>query len=109
MSKHIIWMSLFQMIILFIFLFGGEHMIPESNVELRYNGEYRRMVDIEDSDFVFPGRLYHVNGDELYEKVIDKIVYPECDLSGSDCPEYKNIDGHASRHMTFIFNLFIWL
>lgn len=60
------------MIVLFIFLFGGEYMIPESNEVLRYNGDYRRMVEIDDSDFVFPGRLYKVNGDELYEKVIDE-------------------------------------
>ena len=109
MSKHIIWMSIFQMVILFIFLFGGEYMIPESYEVLRYNGEYRRMVDIEDSDFVFPGRLYHVNGDPLYEKVYDEVLFPECELSGSDCPKYKNMGGYPSRHMTFIFNLFIWL
>lgn len=37
MGKHIIWMSIFQMAILFIFLFGGEFMIYEPNVELRFN------------------------------------------------------------------------
>ena len=109
MTKHIIWMSIFQMVVLFIFLFGGEYMIPESNEVLRYNNEYRRLVDIEDSDFVFPGRLYHVNGDELYEKVIDLELFPECEDGTKDCPEYTNVGGHASRHMTFIFNLFIWL
>ena len=109
MSKHIIWMSIFQMVILFIFLFGGEYMIPESNETLRYNGKYREMVDIEDSDFVFPGRLYHINGDPLYYKVYEKVLFPECEESGSDCPEYTNMGGYPSRHMTFIFNLFIWL
>ena len=37
MTKHIIWMAIFQMVILFIFLFGGEYLIPEPNEALRYN------------------------------------------------------------------------
>jgi len=112
MTKHIIWMSIYQMVVLFIFLFGGEYMIPESNEVLRYNGKYRELVGIDDSEFVFPGRLYKIDGDELYEAVYDFDAYPECeDGTGTDadCPEYKNTGGHASRHMTFIFNLFIWL
>ena len=84
-------------------------MIPEPIEELRYNGLYRERVGIEDSDFVFPGRLYHVDGEELYEKVIDLDLYPECENGTEVCPEYKNTGGHSSRHMTFIFNLFIWL
>lgn len=77
------------MIVLFIFLFGGEYMIPESYEALRYNGRYREMVDLEDSDFVFPGRLYKVNGDELYEAVINYDAYPECeDGERTDCDEY---------------------
>ena len=64
-------------------------MIPESYEALRYNGKYREMVDLEDSDFVFPGRLYKVNGDELYEKVIDFDAYPECENGErNDCDEY---------------------
>ena len=65
------------------------------------------MIGIDDSDFVFPGRGYKLNGDELYELVIDKDICTEGE--GVTCGEYENIDGHASRHMTFIFNLFIWL
>jgi len=42
---------------------------------------------------VFPGRLYGVDGSELYRAVLD----------------LEDIDGDSSRHMTFIFNLFIWL
>lgn len=79
MTKHILYMSIFQMIVLFIFLFGGEYMIPESNETLRYNGEYRRMIDLDDSEFVFPGRGYHINGDELYEKVYEYEAFPECE------------------------------
>ena len=106
MTKHIIWMSLYQMVVLFIFLFGGEYMIPESDEVLRYNGYYRKKIGLEDSDYVFPGRGYKLNGDKLYEAVIEDDV---CDGKEKECEEYENIDGHASRHMTFIFNLFIWL
>jgi Ca2+ transporting ATPase len=95
MTKHIVYMSLFQMIILFIFLFDGEFLIPESNEELRYN-EFRwglgYEIDLENK-YVFPGRLFKINGDDLYNAVIDTEV----------------INGDSSRHMTFIFNLFIWL
>jgi len=37
MGKHILYMSLFQMVILFIFLFNGEYMIMEPDEELRFN------------------------------------------------------------------------
>lgn len=67
-------------------------MIPEPEEKLRFNA-YREIIGQDQSDFVFPGRLYKINGDELYKAVID--------LPG--------IDGDSSRHMTFIFNLFIWL
>lgn len=99
------------MVVLFIFLFGGEYMIPESDKTLRYNGEYRRMVDLEDSDFVFPGRLYNIDGSELYEKVKDFEICDEDDevTNPDGCGDYENVGGHSSRHMTFIFNLFIWL
>ena len=92
MTKHILYMSLFQMVILFIFLFGGEYMIPEPEEKLRFEA-YREIVGMEKNDYVFPGRLYKINGDELYKAVI----------------ELPGIDGDSSRHMTFIFNLFIWL
>ena len=92
MGKHILWMSLFQMVILFIFLFGGEHMIPEPDEALQFK-QYRPLIHMEDNGMVFPGREYGVDGEELYMKVL----------------ELDGIDGDASRHMTFIFNLFIWL
>ena len=96
MTKHIIWMSVFQMVVLFIFLFGGEYMIPEDDEALQFK-EYREYFDIPDNGMVFPGRLYKVNGDELYKKVYDD----------EETPRGANHD--SSRHMTFIFNLFIWL
>lgn len=95
MTKHIIYMSVFQMVILFVFLLGGEYMIPEPDEELRFD-LLRVALGYEadpNNTSVFPGRLYMINGDPLYAAVIDSEV----------------IDGNSSRHMTFIFNLFIWL
>lgn len=95
MTKHIVYMSLFQMLVLFIFLFGGEYMIPEPNVELRFN-DFRWSLGYEvdlENKFVFPGRQFKLNGDNLYKAVM----------------ETEEINGDSSRHMTFIFNLFIWL
>merc|ERR1712060_681886 len=43
MTKHIIYMSLFQMVI----LFGGEYMIMEPNEDLRYNS-FRHTIAEED-------------------------------------------------------------
>ena len=97
-------MALFQMVILFIFLFGGEYMIMEPEEKFRYN-DIRVALDYEDKDWttVFPGRLYKLNGDDLYQGLID---IPEEDWQ-DDWGEFP--DEVASRHMTFIFNLFIWL
>lgn len=105
MTKHILYMSLFQMVVLFIFLFGGEYMIPEPEKELRFD-DWKVKFDIEVNDMVFPGRLYKVDGDELYKAVYDA---PECTpeeiLTGCE----PGADKDSSRHMTFVFNLFIWL
>ena len=95
MTKHIIWMSIFQMVVLFIFLLGGEYMIPEDNEDLQFKS-WKEHFDIPDNGMVFPGRLYKINGDELY-----KLVYDDETTLGADHDD--------SRHMTFIFNLFIWL
>ena len=68
MTKHIVYMSIFQMIILFLFLFGGEFLIPEPNVELRFNN-FRDKLDVTHNEMVFPGRLYKINGDSLYHAI----------------------------------------
>jgi len=79
MIKHIIWMSLYQCIVLFVILFAGEHFIPEPDVALRYG---------RDSPYVYPGRLYNWDGSDLYKK-------------------YEK-DG-ASRHLTFVFTTFVFM
>lgn len=68
MTKHIVYMSIFQMVVLFIFLFGGEYMIPEPNEDLRFDS-MRDALDITRNEMVFPGRLYKINGDSLYHKI----------------------------------------
>lgn len=43
MTKHILYMSLFQMVILFVYIFAGEYLIPEEE-EFRYN-DLRQYID----------------------------------------------------------------
>jgi len=75
-------MSLYQCIILFGVLFGGEFFIPEPNVALQY--------DLP-TGYVYPGRLYNWNGSPLYKAIEDK---------------YHT---GASRHLTFVFNTFVFM
>lgn len=65
---------------MFTILFGGEYFIPEPDVALRYG---------RDSPYVFPGRLYNWDGSDLYHK-------------------YEHKEG-ASRHLTFVFNTFVFM
>jgi len=37
MSKHILYQALWQCFTLFLFLFAGEYLIPESDAELMYD------------------------------------------------------------------------
>lgn len=64
---------------LFLCLFAGEYFIVEPNEKWRYD---------RDSNYVFPGRAYTRGGEPLY------VVHSE--------------DG-ASRHMTFIFTMFVMM
>ena len=95
MTKHILYMSLFQMVILFFFLFAGEYVIPEPDEAKRFP-DLRQKMGYDDwatATTVLPGREYKLNGDMLYKE-----------FEGQ-----PGIGDDASRHMTFIFNLFIWL
>ena len=68
---------------LFIFLFAGEYIIPESDPKHAY-------VGVNDG-YVFPGRATALDGSELYGREKEKEV------------------GGPSRHLTFIFTMFVFL
>lgn len=82
MIKHIVWMAIYQCIVLFIVLFAGEFFIPEPNVALQYDRK---------TGYVYPGRMYNWDGSPLYKAIEE---------------EYSV---GASRHMTFVFNTFVFM
>jgi len=85
MIKHIIGMSIGQAFIIFFFVFYGENIIPE-----KCDPEYQfdRVIIPGQSCTVYPGRPYYANGvDPLYKK-------------------YEDVG--PSRHLTFIFTLFVF-
>ena len=81
MAKHILGMALYALIVLFIILFGGEHIIPEPNIQWRF--------ERSDSRFVFPGRLYDWDQTPLYSE--------------------KEKEFGPSRHFTNVFNIFVMI
>lgn len=78
MVKHILGKATWMCICLFVCMFAGEHFIVEPDVALRYERPA--------SQYVYPGRFYDRSGKPLYAKYAT--------------------DG-ASRHMTFIFTMFV--
>ena len=82
MTKHILYMSIFQFIVIFVFVFFGEFFIPEPIVELRENPT---------DCCVRAGREYALDGSPLW--------YAERQINGN---EY-------SRHITFIFHFFVFM
>lgn len=81
MIKHILGQAMWQCMILWVFLFAGEYIIPESVPEYQYNG----------SGFVFPGRVAGWDGEDLWTRE------KELEFEG------------ASRHLTFIFTAFVFM
>jgi P-type Ca2+ transporter type 2B len=79
MIKHILSQAIWQVIILFIFLFAGEYLIPESDPVLQFDRQ---------TGFVFPGRAKDWSGNSLYTVKM-------------------NMTFGASRHFTFIFTTFV--
>lgn len=87
MVKHILGMSIWMSGILFFLLFAGEFMIPESELKWRcFNLEVEN-CEYADSPYVFPGRLEDWEGNDLY---------------ATFAPEFG-----PSRHLTFIFTVFV--
>jgi magnesium-transporting ATPase (P-type) len=79
MVKHILGMSIFQIIVMYIIVFAGEHVFPEPDIEWRF--------DRPENPFVYPGRLYDWDETPLWLK-------------------YSEKEG-PSRHFTNVFNCFV--
>lgn len=80
MTKHILGQAIWQCVVLFVFLFAGEYLIPESEPGLIY----------EPTGNTFPGRADDWEGNPLWTKE----MYTE---------------HGASRHLTFIFSAFVMM
>ena len=57
MVKNILGQAIWQVIILFVFLFAGEHLIPESDPTLQFDRQ---------TGFVYPGRAKDWAGKPLF-------------------------------------------
>jgi Ca2+ transporting ATPase len=79
MVKHILIMSIYQSAVVFVIVFSGEYWIPED-----------KNYSPRDGDYIFPGRLYDWEGDDLYKKLRD-----------------SDDDPGPSRHFTIVFNTFV--
>ena len=66
---------------MFTFLFAGEYFIPESDKTLQFD---------RPTGYVYPGRATDWDGKDLYTKEMD-------------------MKHGASRHLTFIFNSFVFM
>ena len=59
MVKHIIGMSIYQIIVIYALVFGGEHFYPEPDPLWRFERAAT-------SNFLYPGRLYDWDNTPLY-------------------------------------------
>jgi len=82
MVKHLCIMGTLQSIIIFVIILAGEKFIPEDE-------DY---TPNRDGKYVYPGRSYDWNGDDLYKAIRD----------GNDDPG-------PSRHYTIVFNVFVFM
>lgn len=87
MVKHILGQAIFQAFILFTFVFGASQFVPETPPEdMLTTSEV--IKSIRNGDYVMDGKMYNF------------------DLS----PHYvQYIDYTPSRHLTIVFNIFVWL
>jgi len=94
MVKHILGQSMYQCVILFVVVFAGHNFIPEDmDTSSNIIGEYLQDHPIEkyhdwDLNYVFNGMVKGLDGNPIYE------------------PFYTIT---PSRHLTFTFNLFVFL
>jgi len=82
MIKHILGQAIWQCLVLFVFLFAGEFLIPESVEKYSWVGTNENMVH--------PGRAADWDGSELYTREMEEELGP-------------------SRHLTFIFTAFVFM
>lgn len=84
MVKHILCNSIYQIAIIYSMAFAGEFWIPDSKPSDVPD------YPLSDNKYVFPGRPTDWNTEPLYDDDMEK-------------------DFGASRHMTMVFNQFVWL
>ncbi|OMJ88678.1 hypothetical protein SteCoe_9296 [Stentor coeruleus] len=82
MFKHIFGQAICMLALIFAYLFDGENMF----IEYEHNKDI--LTNPDNSDFVCSGRLYDFNSGEDYKRYVD--------------------DYGPSRHLTYLFNIFIW-
>ena len=82
MVKHLIGMSIYQIIVIYVIVFAGEYIYPEPDAKWRFERA-------ASSKFVYPGRLY------------------DWDMSPLYVLKYKEYG--ASHHMTNVFNVFVYM
>lgn len=87
MSKHILGQAIFQSLILFTIVFTGHLYIPEAT-EAELGNDPPGIGKVREGEFVANGMMEDFQGNPLYKR-------------------YRDIT--PSRHMTIVFNLFVWL
>ena len=80
MMKHLIGNSIYQIIVMYAIVFGGEQWFPESD---------ERYENPNNPGCVFPGRPYNWDQTPLYK--------------------YKEKEWGPSRHFSNVFNVFVWM
>lgn len=88
MIKHIVWMAAWMCIVLFVFIFLGEHLILEPEEQYRY--DRTETCYFGSAYCVFPGRTKTWGGDPLYKTIYDE-------------------EKVTSRHMSWIFHFFVFM
>lgn len=81
MMKHIIGQVLWQCLVIFTLIFAGEYIIPESDPRLEWP---------QKPGFVHPGRASDYISSDVYSDEMARELGP-------------------SRHMTFVFSVFIFM
>jgi Ca2+ transporting ATPase len=82
MVKHLLGMALYQIIVIYAIVFGGEHFFPEPDPRWRFERA-------ASTSYIYPGRVYDWDGTPLY--ILKQAHYG------------------FSRHMTNVFNIFVVL